>query len=149
MDRWLKERSKLDMGTIIAGSLLGVFVVDYVMPREIHFTVFYLIPVSLASWYASKRFGVLTSLASAAAWHYADSFSRTDMLSAWNLAVIYGIFIANALSVSKLKEDRLQHLRAQADLRAARVRIDELASRRALCERCGQALGPDLMPHRS
>lgn len=140
-DRWLKARSQPFLVSLSAASLLFVFIVDYLTPTELHLTIFYLIPVSLAAWYVGRRVGLAMALVSAMAWHYADSLNRTALLSVWNVMVVYGIFAANAFSVAKLKADRERQGRLQNELRQARVQIDALSAHRTLCEKCGKALG--------
>lgn len=138
-DLWLKALSKQALTLLSAVSLLVIFIVDYRTPSELHLTIFYLVPVSLAAWYVGRRSGLVMALLSAAAWHYADSLNRTVLLSAWNVAVVYGIFAANALSVSKLREDQAREGRLQDELRLARAKVDELSASRKLCEKCGKA----------
>jgi hypothetical protein len=68
----LARRSK----SIIAFSLLVLVIVigtaDYLTGTEISFSIFYLVPISLASWFVGKKMGIFISVASFTALLSAD-----------------------------------------------------------------------------
>jgi len=70
---YLERQSKLFFITIGLILVILVGIVDYVTGYEITFSIFYLIPVALVSWYAGRRYGILISFASAISWFLADT----------------------------------------------------------------------------
>ena len=102
---------------------------------EIRFSFFYLIPVSLASWFVGRRPGILIAAASAATWMMASiaegrwDFPRAPTLDL-NALLLASFFIAFALLLSAL--------RAALDREKSLARTDSLTglgNRRAFEER--------------
>lgn len=85
--------------------LLGL--VDYGTGYEYSFSVFYLLPVSLAAWYASQRFTVLMIIASACTWITADFIAghhySSILVPIWNAIVRIGFFAVVAILIFKLR----------------------------------------------
>jgi hypothetical protein len=83
LNAFLKKRSLFQ---VTAGSLFLVVtfaVIDYATGYEGSFSVFYLVPIALATWYGGLRQGFLLSIVSATAWlivdrsaghHYSQAF---------------------------------------------------------------------------
>lgn len=94
--------------------LLGV--VDYYTGFEVSFAVFYLPPVALVAWFASKRVAVITSIASAATWQAANQLAGEHfshpLIPLWNAATRLGFFLVVALLLARLK----QSLTRESDL---------------------------------
>lgn len=95
--------------------LLGV--IDIVTGYEMSFSIFYLIPVSLAAWTIGKRTGFIIALAAGGMWLIADLLSGHDYSHAaipyWNTAVRMGFFLVVTYAL--------------AELRAAETRKEELS----------------------
>jgi hypothetical protein len=131
---------------VIVVSLLVVFAIDCMTRTDIHLTVFYLAPIFLASWYLSAPAGWVTALLCAAAWQFADCYSRRlpieSALSAWNTAVIGGVFLANAISATQLKENLARQRKTEEELRQALSAIDALKARPSICGKCSKPLDP-------
>ncbi|MFC1551998.1 ATP-binding protein [Candidatus Latescibacterota bacterium] len=95
--------------TIVIGVLLVVIVgiSDYLTGNEISFSIFYLLPVSLISWYLGKRSGVVFSVICSILWalnEFWGGHSYTNqMFIYWNTLVRGIIFLLAALILSKLK----------------------------------------------
>ena len=74
---------------------------------EVSFSLFYLAPVSLATWSISKRWGLLISTFSAITWLIADISSgllySNTIIYFWNTLIRFGFFIIVTLLVSALK----------------------------------------------
>ena len=104
----LEKRSKL-FGAIIGFVLIStVGILDYLTGYEIEFSFFYLIPISLAAWYASRRVALAASLTSAAVWLVTQviagkSYSQPAIF-AWNTLIVFGFFFTVAYLLSLLKE---------------------------------------------
>ena len=140
IDEQLQGRSRRSLLLLAAFSLVAVFLLDVVTTADVHLTVFYLLPISIASWHVGSRWGVVAALLSTATYQLADSLTRTGgfsfTLSAWNTAVIFGIFSVNAVSISKLRANLTERRRLASELERAHARIAELSA--AACMHCGK-----------
>lgn len=139
IDSLLNGRPRWSLLLLSAFALLIVFLVDVVTAADLHLTVFYLLPIFIASWHVSARWGVVAALLCTATYQFADALTRTGGLSAtlsiWNTAVIFGIFAANAASIAKLRVNLTERRRLSSELEKARARIAELSES---CEYCGK-----------
>jgi K+-sensing histidine kinase KdpD len=142
IDERLRGRSRGSLLLLAAFALLVVFIVDVVTAADVHLTVFYLLPIYIASWYVNARWGVVAALLCTVAYQFADSLTRTGgfsaTLSIWNTAVIFGIFVANAASIARLRANLAERRRLADDLDKARARILELTHASCVCEACGK-----------
>jgi diguanylate cyclase (GGDEF)-like protein len=86
-------------------SLIGFL--DYVTGTEISFSIFYLIPVSLATWRASKWIGFLFCFVSTIVWLYSDLIPchvySQSMIPYWNAFVHLCFFLIVSILITKLK----------------------------------------------
>ncbi|GAB3015258.1 hypothetical protein GCM10027098_07110 [Bowmanella dokdonensis] len=86
----------------------GVGLLDIVTGYELAFSLFYLLPVSLAAWFVGKRFGLATSVVSALAWGMADLLSEQPYshpaILYWNTTIRFGVFLITALLMSSLRQ---------------------------------------------
>lgn len=89
--------------------LIGV--IDYLTGSEIVFSIFYLIPVSLTTWFIGFRVGLFVSLMSAVVWLIADLLAARPFSSVfvlyWNAFVRFGSFLIVALLQNSLKNEQL------------------------------------------
>jgi len=105
LDQVLKRRPE----AVIIGLLLVVLLgaVDYLSGPEISFSIFYLFPIYLVSWYAGRWPGVLVSVACTLAWYLADLFDghvySTPLIHIWNASARLGFFLISAALVSELR----------------------------------------------
>ena len=80
---------------VLLVSIIGFF--DYITGYRISFSLFYLFPIILITWFASGNMGVLFAFLSAGVWILADIFSRTQVFSLsiiiWNAIVLLGFFL--------------------------------------------------------
>ena len=76
--------------------VLLIGVIDYQTGYELAFSLFYLIPICLATWVAGRDVGLLISLLSACAWYVADVFSghaySSSLIYLWNTGIRLGFF---------------------------------------------------------
>lgn len=111
---------KLTWLCLILVGAIGYF--DYVTGYELSFSAFYLIPVSLASWYCGKRLGLIISVVAAIIWLVADYTSGSKYSQVWiyfwNGTVRLIFFSVTSYLLSSLK----QHI----DYEARLARIDTL-----------------------
>lgn len=122
---------------LVSTVLLGT--VDIATGFEISFSIFYLGPVALSTWYAGRREGFLTSAVAAAAWFLADSIAghsySSPLIPFWNALVRFGYFTITVYLLTRL--------RRQLELERHLARIDGLSgtlNRRAFQERLEYAL---------
>jgi len=104
---------------IIVGFALigGVGILDFLTGYEFTFSLFYLIPVSLITWFTSRRLGILASLVSALVWFISDvaaghSYSHPAFY-AWNTFMGFCFFVIVSLLLSTLRRT-LEHERELA-----------------------------------
>lgn len=94
----------------IIGILLVVLVgvLDVLTGYELSFALFYLLPISLITWHAGKRLGVVTSVISAFVWFASDVMSghpySHPAIPYWNSAIRFGFFLITSLLMSALKK---------------------------------------------
>jgi len=74
---------------LLASLMLGIL--DYLIGPEISFSVFYTVPIMLATWYGGKMIGLILAIASASIWLAADWVSHTEyssmLIPIWNTLV--------------------------------------------------------------
>jgi diguanylate cyclase (GGDEF)-like protein len=99
------SRWKLILLCLLLVGIIGL--ADHAMGYEVSFSVFYLIPICLASWYTGKFIGFLFCVISTFAWLYADFTSGYSYNSAWihfwNAVVRLTFFCVTAYILVKLK----------------------------------------------
>jgi len=81
--------------TMVASLFLGFM--DYLMGPDLSFSVFYAMPIMLATWYGGKRAGLILTLVSAGIWLSADLLANTEYSSlfipVWNTLVRLSFFL--------------------------------------------------------
>ncbi len=105
--RYLSQQSQ-DMLLVIAIAFMLVLgLIDYLNGYEISFALFYLIPVSLAAWFAGREAGFLISIASAATWYMANSLAGESfsnvLVPLWNAASLLGFFFIFSWLLAQLR----------------------------------------------
>lgn len=87
--------------------LLMVAAIDHLTGFELSFSVFYLIPTSIAAWYGSRRMGYAISLLAAATWMTVETTSgqpySQSWILLWNTAVRLAFFSLVAYLLAELK----------------------------------------------
>jgi GGDEF domain-containing protein len=88
--------------------LLGI--VDYVTGNEYSFSLFYLIPIALITWYTNQTPGLIISLLSATTWMIADIAAGQDfsqpIIHLWNTLIRFGFFIIVVYLLSALRKSQ-------------------------------------------
>ena len=93
--------------------------VDYLTGYELSFSIFYLAPTALATWYVGRPAGLLIATVSAATWLLVDWTSGHPyshrFYPFWNTAVRYGFFVIMAHLLTTLQHnlDREQKMARQ------------------------------------
>jgi len=93
---------------------------DYAAGKELNFAIFYLIPISVVTWFASRNSGVFIAFASASMEFLAKYFAgRTysyHLITFWNSAVLLGFFILYVFILSMLKTEYNRRIKVLAEL---------------------------------
>ncbi len=105
--RWLTGWPRPALVALTVAMLAGVGLVDYVTGYELSVLIFYLLPVSLAAWFVSRRFAMVISLLSVGVWIVGDvgagaTYSSNAVL-AWNATIILGFFLVVAILLDSLR----------------------------------------------
>ena len=91
---------------VIAVALLSVAMLDLVTGDEIPFSLFYLLPVSLASWLGRGR-GLILALLCTLTWWYIDNWNgyvySSVAVAVWSTAIRLGYFSVVAFLTSALR----------------------------------------------
>jgi diguanylate cyclase (GGDEF)-like protein len=107
ISEYFNKQSKPYLITISFILVILIGIADYLTGEEISSAIFYLLPVSLASWCISKRSGVLVSIVSTITWITADLMSRKSFLHPlvhfWNTIVSLSFFLIVSYILSALK----------------------------------------------
>ncbi len=102
-----EKLSKFSLSLMGLVSVVFIGVLDYLTGYEIQFTFFYLIPISIVTWFAGKRSGVSISIASALAIYTANSVAgkefSTPLIFLWDAVITLGLFFVVVFSLSALE----------------------------------------------
>lgn len=124
VDSVLRATSTNRIACICILSIVFLATIDHVTGYELAFSIFYVGPVAVASWYGSRRLGCIMSAASALTWLTVDWTSghvyANAIIPIWNTTVRLGFFVIIAGLLSKM------HL--QLELERAFARTDPLTS---------------------
>ncbi|MCE9646192.1 MAG: GGDEF domain-containing protein [Chloroflexi bacterium] len=105
------ERLGLPFWTAICIGLVGgLGIVDYLTGNELSFSLFYLLPVSLAVWYVNPVLGLLISVLSAVTWLAADlsvgeNFTH-PIIYFWNSLIRLAFFLIVTYLLSELRKSQ-------------------------------------------
>lgn len=117
LHEWL---DRLSPGPLIGVSICGVAVVgalDYASGPDLSFSIFYVLPVSCAAWFHSRRAGTGLAILSAIVWYVADAgWARhsSPLLPLWNSGVRLGFFVLISALFAELRS-RLEAEERMAD----------------------------------
>ena len=91
--------------------ILLVGLIDYLTGTELEFSLFYLLPIILLTWYLGSIVGFIASVLSAVVYYVVDILSGSaysrPFISYWNAAIPLVIFLIVTVLVAALKRSRL------------------------------------------
>ena len=103
----LDKQTKLFWVMTGSGLLCLVGVTDYLTGFEVSFSLFYLIPIALVTWFTTYKLGMVFAVASAIVWLIADIVSGAvyshQIIYLWNSAVRLGFFALTVFSFELIK----------------------------------------------
>lgn len=110
--RQLLDRQSKPVAVVLSCLLvLGVAMIHVTTSPVLTFSIFYLIPVSFATWYAGRTIGIFMSGVSAVTWLVADQLAgdtySQPLIHYWNMSVHLGFFLITTLLLAALR-DRLE-----------------------------------------
>jgi len=107
---WKEWFRSWSFAAVTAFALFAVVVIglaDLLTGAEIAFSIFYLLPIAVASWFGGRRLGLGTAVLSAAAWLGADLAARAVyshwIIPYWNCLVRLGIFLLVAWLLAAIR----------------------------------------------
>ena len=123
IDTLLQGKAKtIPMIVAIAFTLFLGFI-DYLTGFELRIDVFYLLPISFAIWYISKKTALVVSILSILMIYVSDLLSKPyyslHFIDLWNLSVVFLFFIIVILSLSKLRATLDEQGRLSSELQKA------------------------------
>lgn len=144
--------AKFSRRTVVAAALAALWLVgalDFLTGPEISFSVFYLVPVGIAAWYAGRKAGLVFAIVASLVWYgveIADAHPyHHPFIPMWNAFVRFSFFLIIALLLSVLRERlhteaRLARIDALTELLNPRGFAEQLLHDLALTERLGNPL---------
>lgn len=121
-------------GITSAGLILVILlgVLDYITGPQISFSVFYLLPISLVTWFTNRRSGIISAFISAITWLLADLTVPTvyshPAIPYWNAFVRLLVFLAIVYLESALR-DLNKNLESRVETRTALL-VEEVDERK-------------------
>ena len=145
MIKFIKYLGNQPKPDIMAIGIIGIILIGYANHQaglEFSASIFYLLPVALASWCAGRREGVFIALCSSVSWYVAEFYAGRDyshpVIYYWNMVVMFGFFLTMSFTLSGLnkaleKEKKLARVDSLTGVANPRY-FSELAAREV--ERC-------------
>lgn len=110
---WTKLNSLIDRRTPVQLITVCLFLViligtlDFITGYELAFSIFYLVPISIASWHIGRPYGLAISIISAIVWGSVDTLSGQKYshwgIPFWNTTVRLSFFFITTQLLSTLK----------------------------------------------
>jgi signal transduction histidine kinase len=103
------KRFRKGLVCFISAILLAcVAYVDYLTGTDISFSIFYLFPILLVTWYMGQMAAIVISVISGVLWYVVDTYLGQHMYSVpsaayWNTIVRLGFFLIISLMLARLK----------------------------------------------
>jgi signal transduction histidine kinase len=122
-------RSSWQFSLLTALLITLTFTVDYITGYEIAISIFYLIPIGIATWFLSRRAGLVVSVLCAGLWllgeQLAGAVYSNELIQWWNMLVRLGFFVlvTQTLATRRRVESELRAARTQA-LVASRAKTE-------------------------
>jgi diguanylate cyclase (GGDEF)-like protein len=144
--------AKLSGPAVIASALIGlalVGIVDYLTGYQISFSVFYVVPIGVATWYSGLRAGLGFALGSSLVWYVAERVGgyqyHHPLILIWNALVWLSFFVMTTLLLFVLRERlsaerRMARTDALTGVLNSRAFVEQLEHDLALTGRAGSPL---------
>lgn len=104
---FLQKQTKARIILIAAASMAAVAALDFFTGTEVSFSIFYLIPVAMLTWFCGKRSGLSGAAACTILWFVVDRLSGREyshgLIPVWNAIVRGGFFVIVSLVLSRMR----------------------------------------------
>ena len=144
--RWPRLFSRVGLTIVCLLLVMVLGYLDYVTGYEQSLLLFYLVPITLATWFEGLAFGLFFSGLSLCAWVGSDIFAGIPQIRIWNLAMATAAYIVFTFLLHNLRtllleldervRDRTRALRREI---AERQRLDQEIAE--IADREGYRLG--------
>ncbi len=137
--QWIEKWPKWIVLTVSLVSLAAIGLADYLTGTEISFTLFYLIPVVVLAWTIDRRAGFMASALCAVVWAGVDFFGRAEpnlVYTLWNISIQFGVFLAFADAISRLRAGIVEQRHLNKELQAALAEVKALSGLLPICAWC-------------
>jgi signal transduction histidine kinase len=127
INRYFSRQSKPFLITLGLMLIFSVGVADYITGAELSISIFYLLPISIGTWFLSRRVGFLLSIISSTVGLVTDivaghTYSH-PVIVYWNNAVQMGFFIIIVFILTELKIEYERTVRLNTDLQETIVEL--------------------------
>jgi len=137
---YLSRRSKTFIIAIAMAVLCLVGLMDYVTGYDFGFSLFYLLPIILVSWFVNRKAGMLFSLMSSLIIFVADYFAGKTFIPSfvelWDFSIHLGFFTIIGFLVAQLKSEFDEHMRLIVELKNSVNEIKVLSGMLPICASC-------------
>jgi diguanylate cyclase (GGDEF)-like protein len=103
---YLGKQNQIVLWSLVVILLVGLGVIDYYTGPELAISLFYLLPISLASWALGKNPGRLSALLSALIWQSSNLLAGErvsgPLVVLWNTLARLGIFLVVSSLISEI-----------------------------------------------
>jgi diguanylate cyclase (GGDEF)-like protein len=107
IDKFFTAQPKSHLAALLILLVFIVGAVDHLTGYEISFSIFYLIPIYIGSWYLTQHLNIFICVVCAVTWFIVDYTSghqySHELIPYWNACVRLGIFFVVAILLKKLK----------------------------------------------
>lgn len=110
---WLSGLQKVSKRNLFLVCLVFmglVMAIDWFTGSDLSTSIFYLLPIYLATWFISRRIGLILSVTGAVLWFATDFFTNpapvTWAIPFWNAIVRLGFFLIVVFSLTTLRRSR-------------------------------------------
>ncbi len=145
IDTVLQGKAKTIPAAAVVLFTLFLGFIDFLTGFELRIDVFYLLPISFAIWYISKKTAIAVSILSILLIFVSDLLSKPryafHFIDLWNLSVVFLFFIIVILSLSKLRATLDEQARLSSELRKA---LDDLKRTNESLEAFSYSVSHDL-----
>jgi len=145
--RFTFSRTALVVGCLFLVGIVGY--IDYLTGYERSLLLFYLLPISLATWFGSLILGLAIVIVSVVVWVLSDLAAGIPAIGFWNVGMAFGSYAVFAAVLSELRA-LVRELDRRVDERTAALQ-HEVAERQRLdreiarvADRARRRLGQDL-----
>jgi diguanylate cyclase (GGDEF)-like protein len=112
VNSFFADQTAVVVGALAVSLMVLLAAVDYTTGNELSFSIFYLIPISIAAWYGNRAMGFGMSLLSALTWMIVETsdqpHSQTWILL-WNTGVRLLFFAVVAYLLAELRAQLQRH----------------------------------------